>query len=610
MQDNAYRWRSNGILGQRTAPGREETFVHDGLNRLLSATAKRTAPGAAPRTLTTAYGTDRLGNHTDLKSSVSADPQVTGIDYASRTNKAAPGVDAVTAATIGGIATTLKYDAAGNVAHYDRETRDDRFVVWDARNLAASVTEGASAATTSPTAREEFRYGPSGARYLRTSTWQPPAGSLGGTATRRARTFHAGGFEETHVAAGDRTSVITRTRVTDNVVHVRERHRSGDQLAAGTEGFEYPHRDHLGSVEAVSAAGPVLALAYDPYGARRTADWSRALTDAESAALSNVQPRGFTGHEHLDRVGLIHANGRLYDPRLGRYLSPDPAVSDPTSSQDWNGYSYVANSPLSFTDPTGMVRAGPGCNVGGVMCMDPGGGHADSPATYPEPYSVRVTIPVVTPFSVWGGGAFWGGGLPGEGPFGAFGWFSGYTVSHASINVSGVADRSTGVATQGPGTRDLESEPRLLPGPRMPGVVYVTARRVLGAGPYHLALEFRHPLSPKIATISAFGKDGYRRLDSHPDHEDETTNVTVAQVVPPIDTTPDELFERLQDMDKYYCDCLPYGFFPDDDPGLYNSNSYVMGIIQAAGATVEFRGHHYFGILSPVPPESFGVKAQ
>ena len=319
-----------------------------------------------------------------------------------------------------------------------------------------SVTEGSSAATTSPTAREEFRYGPSGSRYLRTSTWRPPANSLGGTATRRARTFHAGGFEETHVAAGDRTSVITRTRVTDNVVHVSERHRSGDQLAAGAEGFEYPHRDHLGSVEAVSAAGPVLALAYDPYGARRAADWSRALTAPESAALSDARPRGFTGHEHLARVGLIHASGRLYDPRLGRYLSPDPVVSDPTSSQDWNGYSYVANSPLSFTDPTGMVRAGPGCNVGGVMCLDNGGGHADSPATYPEPYSVRVTIPVVTPFSVWSGGAFWGGGLPGEGGFGgAFGWFGGYTLSQASINVSGVVDRSTGVATRGPGDRSM-----------------------------------------------------------------------------------------------------------------------------------------------------------
>ena len=319
------------------------------------------------------------------------------------------------------------------------------------------MTEGSSATTTSPTAREEFQYGPSGSRYLRDSTWKPPAGALGGTAARRARTFHAGGFEETHVTTGDRTTVRQRTRVTDNVVLVRERVRSGGTLRAASERVEYLHRDHLGSVVAVSnaAGGATHRLAYDPYGARRAADWSRALTPAESAAVSDAQPRGFTGHEHLDRVGLIHANARLYDPRLGRYLSPDPAVTDPTHSQSWNGYAYVANSPLSFTDPTGMVRAGPGCNVGGVMCLDDGaGGHADSAATYPQPYSVRVTIPVVTPFSLWGGGAFWGYGLPGEGRFGgAFGWFGGYTVSHASINVSGVIDRSTGVGAQAPGDR-------------------------------------------------------------------------------------------------------------------------------------------------------------
>ena len=459
LRDDGYRWRSNGILAQRTAPGLEETFAHDGLDRLRTATAKRNNARAALRTLTAAYGADRLGNYTDLTSSVSADPQVAKIKYGERVNTAAPGVDAVTAATIDGIATDLEYDAAGNVTRLDRAAGDDRFVVWNARNLATSVTEGSSATTTSPTAREEFQYGPSGSRYLRDSTWKPPAGALGGTAARRARTFHAGGFEETHAAAGDRTTVVSRTRVTDNVVLVRERVRSGGTLRAASERVEYLHRDHLGSVVAVSnAAGRAThRLAYDPYGARRAADWSRALTPAESAAVSDAQPRGFTGHEHLDRVGLIHANARLYDPRLGRYLSPDPAVSDPTHSQSWNGYAYVANSPLSFTDPTGMVRAGPGCNVGGVMCLDDGaGGHADSPATYPEPYSVRVTIPVVTPFSVWGGGAFGGYGLPGEGGFGgAFGWLGGYTVRHASINVSGVIHRSTGSSARGPGDRPI-----------------------------------------------------------------------------------------------------------------------------------------------------------
>lgn len=34
--------------------------------------------------------------------------------------------------------------------------------------------------------------------------------------------------------------------------------------------------------------------------------------------------RGYTGHEHLTQFGLINMNARLYDPALGRFLSPDP----------------------------------------------------------------------------------------------------------------------------------------------------------------------------------------------------------------------------------------------------------------------------------------------
>ena len=49
-------------------------------------------------------------------------------------------------------------------------------------------------------------------------------------------------------------------------------------------------------------------------------------------------------------------NGRMYDPRLGRFLSPDPIVGDPTSSRSWNLYSYVRNNPLSYVDPTGETE--------------------------------------------------------------------------------------------------------------------------------------------------------------------------------------------------------------------------------------------------------------
>nr|WP_277347482.1 RHS repeat-associated core domain-containing protein [Wenzhouxiangella sp. XN79A] len=63
-----------------------------------------------------------------------------------------------------------------------------------------------------------------------------------------------------------------------------------------------------------------------------------------------VTPRGFTGHEHVDEMGLIHMNGRIYDALLGRFLQADPFVEDTTTL---NRYTYVHNNPLAYTDPSG-----------------------------------------------------------------------------------------------------------------------------------------------------------------------------------------------------------------------------------------------------------------
>ena len=69
---------------------------------------------------------------------------------------------------------------------------------------------------------------------------------------------------------------------------------------------------------------------------------------------ADVTPRGYTGHEMLDGLGLVHMNGRIYDPLLGRFLSADLIVDGPASLQGYNRYSYVKNNPLSFTDPSGF----------------------------------------------------------------------------------------------------------------------------------------------------------------------------------------------------------------------------------------------------------------
>ncbi len=72
--------------------------------------------------------------------------------------------------------------------------------------------------------------------------------------------------------------------------------------------------------------------------------------------------RGFTGQEFLSSPGLVHLNGRLYDPLIGRMVSADPMVPDPMNGQAWNRYSYVVNNPLAFTDPSGYCFLGL-CNV-------------------------------------------------------------------------------------------------------------------------------------------------------------------------------------------------------------------------------------------------------
>ncbi|NOX47601.1 MAG: RHS repeat-associated core domain-containing protein, partial [Chlorobi bacterium] len=63
--------------------------------------------------------------------------------------------------------------------------------------------------------------------------------------------------------------------------------------------------------------------------------------------------RGYTGHEHLDAFGLINMNGRMYDPWVGRFLSPDPVLQQPGNAQNHNRYSYALNNPLKYTDPSG-----------------------------------------------------------------------------------------------------------------------------------------------------------------------------------------------------------------------------------------------------------------
>ncbi len=137
------------------------------------------------------------------------------------------------------------------------------------------------------------------------------------------------------------------------------------------------HHDHLGSIQTITdfgvstmGVGPgdtyaredcsgqrISRFSYDPWGERRdSTDWAgkpnAPFSQGGDCALSS---RGFTDHEMMDDLGLVHMNGRIYDPVLGRFLSADPFVPNPSNLQDYNRYSYVRNNPLRFVDPSGFT---------------------------------------------------------------------------------------------------------------------------------------------------------------------------------------------------------------------------------------------------------------
>ncbi|TMX33218.1 RHS repeat-associated core domain-containing protein [Vibrio sp. Hep-1b-8] len=113
----------------------------------------------------------------------------------------------------------------------------------------------------------------------------------------------------------------------------------------------YFHRDALGTADLITDPNGQVQIerGYTPFG--------ELLASAELQAtpmFTNAEMRGFTGHENVgNSSGLINMNARLYDPVIGRFLSADTFVPEPSFSQSYNRYAYVYNNPLKYTDPTG-----------------------------------------------------------------------------------------------------------------------------------------------------------------------------------------------------------------------------------------------------------------
>jgi RHS repeat-associated protein len=259
---------------------------------------------------------------------------------------------AVTQVTAGGINRGYSYDSNGNLTSVTGSNAKYNAISWWVSNLAKRVTKTAGAYS-------EFTYGPDRARYKQ---------YLNRSATDTETTVYVGGLMERATKVLSSTTTIDTThyvRAGDAVITLVKRTKVG-AAAPSSLIAKYPHRDHLGSLVALTDAGGALLerSAFDPWGKR--VDYSTWTPPAPGTFVPGGSgaggttnavvstKRGFTGHEMVDDLGFIHMNGRIYDAELGKFLSADPTMQFPESTQGFNRYSYVGNNPLSAVDPSGF----------------------------------------------------------------------------------------------------------------------------------------------------------------------------------------------------------------------------------------------------------------
>jgi RHS repeat-associated protein len=359
--DVAYTYDVLGNLEKRNnlPRGTTEDFSHDNLNRLKTATLYGTTVTGIT---TTTWWYNAIGNITqrDVAHTVSSTTTTSSLTYnypASGVNSVRPHAVSSLTGTIdweGGSGTQVTnpafvYDANGNM-----EQDANRTITWAAYNLPTRMAGAGKAVY--------FHYD---AEYQRTK--QIVRDESSGAGSDLAKTHYvnpaggAGLFYERECLPDCGTSGRKRDRhyltaggTTVGVIIIDTAAGSG---GAVTEVTQFWHLDHLGSLAAMTRPAPTTpttgydlceTFRYEPFGGRKAAGGTPANCD-------NPHPtdRGFTGHEHVEEMNLVHMNGRVFDPVLARFLSPDPFVQAPANLQNYNRYSYTLNNPLIATDPSG-----------------------------------------------------------------------------------------------------------------------------------------------------------------------------------------------------------------------------------------------------------------
>lgn len=144
---------------------------------------------------------------------------------------------------------------------------------------------------------------------------------------------------------------IGGTPYESNIVYLKN-------FTESTGSYKFLHKDYIGSILAITdeAGNKIEQRHFDAWGNFTHLQIGNGAIITDKNIIDNASllvDRGYTSHEHFAEVGIIHMNGRLYDPLLRRFLNADENIQDVFNTQNYNKYGYVLNNPLMFNDPSG-----------------------------------------------------------------------------------------------------------------------------------------------------------------------------------------------------------------------------------------------------------------
>jgi RHS repeat-associated protein len=297
-----------------------QCFKYDYLRRLTEAWtpggdcagAPSTASLSGPAPYWQSFGYDQTGNRlTETRHAASGDttrtygypasgsPRAHAVNSVTTTG---PGLNQVDEFTYNAIGATATRKVKGNNQTFD----------WDAEGRVTKVTEG--------TKVTEFVYGADGSRLIRRDT--------------NGTTLYLGD-QELRLDKGATTPTVTRYYAHGGkAVAMREGKTKLTWLASDIQGTN--------QIAVNRSTMDVQQRRQLPFGELR------------GTATDFPGERGFVGGTDDDSTGLVHIGARQYDAALGKFTSVDP-IMDHADPQQWNAYAYANNSPITFSDPTGLA---------------------------------------------------------------------------------------------------------------------------------------------------------------------------------------------------------------------------------------------------------------